>query len=241
MAPTRLNSTAWPAACPPPAGGQALREMVPVVRALWQGDYAHDGDIWKFPTSTSVPKPIQQPNPPMWIAARDPDSHNFAVRQRLQRDGHAADEGRRRSPRPEEQIPGRAGQQPGRPAPATDGATSHPRALRSTIPRAGKSAPRRSRVSTAPSMRGSATRQPRSTASWQPSPEEKFAGRPEFELESLHKTAMIGTPEEIIPRIKYYQELGVDEFSFWCDNSLPHAEKKKSLELFIKHVVPAFR
>jgi alkanesulfonate monooxygenase SsuD/methylene tetrahydromethanopterin reductase-like flavin-dependent oxidoreductase (luciferase family) len=59
--------------------------------------------------------------------------------------------------------------------------------------------------------------------------------------ESLHKTAMIGTAEEIIPRIKYYQELGVNEFSFWCDNSLPHAEKKKSLELFIKQVVPAFR
>nr|BFE97246.1 hypothetical protein GCM10020185_77820 [Pseudomonas brassicacearum subsp. brassicacearum] len=38
---------------------------------------------------------------------------------------------------------------------------------------------------------------------------------------------MIGTPQEIIERIKYYQELGVDEFSFWCDNSLPHAEKKK--------------
>jgi hypothetical protein len=33
----------------------------------------------------------------------------------------------------------------------------------------------------------------------------------------------------------------VDEFSFWCDNSLPHAEKKKSLELFIQQVVPAFR
>ena len=64
---------------PASSGGQALREMVPVVRALWQGDYAHDGDIWKFPTSTSVPKPIQKPNPPMWIAARDPDSHNFAV------------------------------------------------------------------------------------------------------------------------------------------------------------------
>jgi len=41
---------------------------------------------------------------------------------------------------------------------------------------------------------------------------------------------MIGTPEEIIPRIKYYHELGVDEFSFWCDNSLPHEEKKQSLE-----------
>jgi hypothetical protein len=52
---------------------------------------------------------------------------------------------------------------------------------------------------------------------------------------------MIGTAAEIIPRIKYYQELGVDEFSFWCDNSLPHAEKKKSLALFIEQVVPAFR
>lgn len=62
---------------PASEGGKALREMVPVVRALWQGDYAHDGDIWKFPTSTSVPKPIS--TPPMWIAARDPDSHNFAV------------------------------------------------------------------------------------------------------------------------------------------------------------------
>jgi flavin-dependent trigonelline monooxygenase, oxygenase component len=51
---------------------------------------------------------------------------------------------------------------------------------------------------------------------------------------------MIGTPAEIIGRIRHYEELGVDEFSFWCDNSLPHAEKKKSLELFINEVVPAF-
>ena len=45
---------------------------------------------------------------------------------------------------------------------------------------------------------------------------------------------MIGTPDEVIERLRYYEELGVDEFSFWCDNSLPHEEKKKSLELFIK-------
>ena len=38
-------------------GGKALREMVPVVRKLWEGDYAHDGEVYKFPTSTSVPKP----------------------------------------------------------------------------------------------------------------------------------------------------------------------------------------
>jgi len=64
--------------------------------------------------------------------------------------------------------------------------------------------------------------------------------RSEFELESLHRTAMIGTPEEVIGRLRDYQQLGVDEFSFWCDNSLSHEEKRKSLELFIKDVAPAF-
>ncbi|MNZ18716.1 hypothetical protein D3C78_357350 [compost metagenome] len=74
-----------------------------------------------------------------------------------------------------------------------------------------------------------------------PSPEEKFKERPEFELDNIRKNTMIGTPAEIIARIRYYQQLGVDEFSFWCDNSLSHAEKKKSLALFINEVVPAFR
>ena len=46
---------------PASSGGHHLREMVPVVKALWQGDYAHEGDIWQFPATTSSPKPIQQP------------------------------------------------------------------------------------------------------------------------------------------------------------------------------------
>ena len=66
---------------PASSGGQALREMVPVVRALWQGDYAHDGEYWQFPKTTSAPKPLQQPFPPIWVAARDPNSHDFAVSQ----------------------------------------------------------------------------------------------------------------------------------------------------------------
>ena len=46
--------------------------------------------------------------------------------------------------------------------------------------------------------------------------------------------------QEVIERLRFYSELGVDEFSFWIDNSMPHEEKRKSLELFIKEVVPAF-
>jgi alkanesulfonate monooxygenase SsuD/methylene tetrahydromethanopterin reductase-like flavin-dependent oxidoreductase (luciferase family) len=225
---------------PASSGGQALREMVPVVRALWKGDYAHDGDIWKFPTSTSVPKPIQQPNPPMWIAARDPDSHNFAVANGCNVMVTPLMKG-------DEEV--------------LDLKNKFQTALDNNpdVPRPQLMVLRHTHVHSVDDPEGwkvgakAIAKFYRTFDAWfgnkvtpvngflEPSPEEKFAGRPEFELESLHKTAMIGTPEEIIPRIKYYQELGVDEFSFWCDNSLPHAEKKKSLELFIKHVVPAFR
>lgn len=41
--------------------------------------YAHDGEVWQFATPTSVPKPLQKRTPPMWIAARDISSHEFAV------------------------------------------------------------------------------------------------------------------------------------------------------------------
>ena len=57
----------------------ALRELVPAVKALWAGDYAHDGDRWTFPTATACPKPLQQPHPPIWVAARDPDTYDWAV------------------------------------------------------------------------------------------------------------------------------------------------------------------
>ena len=35
--------------------GQRMRELIPAVKKLWEGDYAHDGEVYKFPTSTSVP------------------------------------------------------------------------------------------------------------------------------------------------------------------------------------------
>ena len=53
------------------SGSAALRELLPAVRALWAGDYAHEGERWAFPTSTSCPKPVQAGGPPVWIAAMD--------------------------------------------------------------------------------------------------------------------------------------------------------------------------
>ena len=48
-------------------------------QGLWAGDCAHDGPFWSFPATTSSPKPLQRPHPPIWVAARDPMSHDFAI------------------------------------------------------------------------------------------------------------------------------------------------------------------
>ena len=70
MAPGLKQTDAW----------RYMQEMVPVLKALWAGDYAHDGEFWSFPTSTSVPKPVQKPHPPFWVAARSPITYDNAVK-----------------------------------------------------------------------------------------------------------------------------------------------------------------
>ena len=56
-----------------------MQEMLPALKALWAGDYEHNGEYWSFPTATSVPKPVQKPHPPLWIAARSPVTFDYAI------------------------------------------------------------------------------------------------------------------------------------------------------------------
>ena len=56
-----------------------MQEMLPAVKKLWQGDYAHNGDYWQFPTATSCPKPLQK-QVPIWVAARSPITFDYAVK-----------------------------------------------------------------------------------------------------------------------------------------------------------------
>jgi flavin-dependent trigonelline monooxygenase, oxygenase component len=53
-------------------GVPMMLEMLPALRGLWQGDYEHNGEYWSFPATTSCPKPLQKPHPPIWVAAMAP-------------------------------------------------------------------------------------------------------------------------------------------------------------------------
>ena len=44
----------------------------------------------------------------------------------------------------------------------------------------------------------------------------------------------------LVARLKAYEAMGYDEYSFWIDTGMSFARKKASLERFIADVMPAF-
>ncbi|MGO8183152.1 LLM class flavin-dependent oxidoreductase, partial [Rhizobium leguminosarum] len=51
---------------------------------------------------------------------------------------------------------------------------------------------------------------------------------------------VVGDSETVITRLKSYEALGYDEYSFWIDTGMSFELKKASLERFITEVMPAF-
>ena len=217
--------------------GARMREMVPALQKLFAGDYAHDGEYWKFPVSTPVPRALQQPHPPMWIAARDPMSLDFAVANdchvqvtalaagdaevsELMNRFNAACDAHPEIPRPEimmlmhtyvadteEEL--------------TEGALD----LQKFFTYFGKWA-RRER--------------PVQQGFMEPVRQEELDAAPAFAPDKLRQNLVIGTPEQVIERLKAYELLGYDQYSFWLDNHMDFQRKRKTLQLFIDKVMPAF-
>ena len=64
--------------------------------------------------------------------------------------------------------------------------------------------------------------------------------RAEYDPKMLHENLLFGTPEEVIAKLRRYDELGVDQFTYYASLGLGLKEQKRSLELFINEVMPEF-
>lgn len=56
----------------------------------------------------------------------------------------------------------------------------------------------------------------------------------------MRRNNVVGAADEVIARIKSYEAMGYDEYSFWIDTGMTFERKKASLERFIADVMPAF-
>jgi len=55
------------------------REAVSIIPKMWTEDpFSHDGHFFKIPERSVIPKPIQSPHPPLWVACSQPDSFRNA-------------------------------------------------------------------------------------------------------------------------------------------------------------------
>jgi hypothetical protein len=68
----------------------------------------------------------------------------------------------------------------------------------------------------------------------------ELENRDEYDPKMLHDNLMFGTPDQVIAKLKLYDRLGIDEFTYYASLGLGLAEQKRSLELFINEVMPAF-
>ena len=66
----------------------------------------------------------------------------------------------------------------------------------------------------------------------------------EFDAETICDRAIIvaGDPESCIKAIKVHEATGVDQIQFlMATETVPHEQVMKSIEMFGKHVIPAFK
>ncbi len=216
--------------------GQRMRETTPLLRELWAGDCTHEGEFYQFPSTSSVPKPVQAGGPPIWIAARDPSSHEFAVNHgcnvQVTPLWQGFDEITSLMERFNDACNGYNGVRPKimllqHTYVAKDAADTHIAAQE---------------LSRFYNYFGAWFQNKRSVSQGHIDPisDQELLDNKMMSAENMQRDLTIGTAQQVIDQLKRYEDLGYDEFSFWIDSGMSFERKRDSLTRFINDVMPAF-
>jgi alkanesulfonate monooxygenase SsuD/methylene tetrahydromethanopterin reductase-like flavin-dependent oxidoreductase (luciferase family) len=219
-------------------GWKYMQEMLPAVLALWQGDYAHDGEFWRFPLATSVPKPLQKPHPPVWVAARAPITYDFAVKHGLNIMSWPLTRPMSEAELYKSRLDEALANNPGKPRPIFSmmrHTALYERKVDWMVPVKAAQRQLGQFENLFKNLGDVVNGFPKQLDL------DEIANRAEYDPEMLSMNLMFGTPDEVIAKLKLYDALGVDEFTYYASLGLGLKEQKRSLELFCEHVIPAFR
>jgi alkanesulfonate monooxygenase SsuD/methylene tetrahydromethanopterin reductase-like flavin-dependent oxidoreductase (luciferase family) len=213
-----------------------MQESLPVVQKLWDGDYAHDGEFWQFPTATSCPKPVQE-SVPVWVAARAPVTFDYAVE-------HECNILSWPLTMPMSEV------------------ETYRRRLDEAVEKAGKSfkgswaVMRHSAVYETEEDRAEAMRSIRHVLGQfgnlmmkkgdvnngfpEQVPLAELDGNARVDPEMLEENLMFGSPDQVIEKLKAHADYGADAFVYYASMGMDMDQQKRSLQLFIDKVMPAF-
>lgn len=218
--------------------GQRMRELVPAVKALWAGDYAHEGEFYRFPKTTAAPLPQQEGGPPIWIAARESNSHEFAVQNGCNVQVTPLWNGDEEVRNLMSKFNDACTKFPDQPRPDimllmhTYVAEDDEDAKHGAV-----------ELNRFYNYFGAWFLNKREITQGLIAPlsDEDIAAHPFYTPEALERDLVVATADKVIERLKIYEELGYDEYSSWIDSSMSFERKKASLERFISDVMPAFK
>ena len=214
-----------------------LFEMLPLLQALWAGDVQHDGKHWQFPTATSVPKPVQQPGPPLWVAARDPSSFDYAIKNKLSIMSTPLS-------KPFSEVENLANKLAT--ALADNPGSNRPKWMVLRSSGVGTTQQDINNLIDSSVLFGRRFEGLFSTAGTVdngfPKVESVEAGAVGGHTRDAVRTAMIvGTPEEVVEQLKDYERVGVDQFCYSNNYDDDSKRSRRSLELFVERVMPHFQ
>ena len=216
--------------------GQRMRETLPLLRQLWQGDCAHEGTYYSFPPTTTAPKPAQSDGPPIWVAARDPNSHEFAVHNGFHVQVTPLWQGMEEITTLMDRFKAACDTYAG---PKPKIMLLHHTYVASDTDDAATAAQDLSRYYNYFGAWFQNKRPVRQGLIEQISADDMAANKM-MAPENMARDLTIGTAQDVIDRIKRYEDLGYDEFSFWIDSGMSTERKRASLSRFIDDVMPAF-
>jgi flavin-dependent trigonelline monooxygenase, oxygenase component len=216
--------------------GQRLREIAPLLPKLWAGDCAHDGEFFQFPSTTASPKPLQPKGPPIWVAARDPNSHEFAVQNGFNVQVTPLWQGSEEIESLMQRFNAACAPHSG---PRPKVMLLHHTYVAADEDDAQEAATIFSRFYC---YFGAwfQNKKPVSQGLIETLDESEIAGNTMMAPANMRRDLTMGTAQEVIDRLKRIEDLGYDEFSFWIDSGMTAERKRASLSRFIDDVMPAF-
>ena len=221
-------------------------EAIGMIPRMWTEDpFSHQGEFFNIPERSVIPKPVQQPHPPLWVACSQPDSFRSAGEQGLgvlcfNLGGYA---------QMEERVAAyREAVQHANPV----GAFVNNQVAALCIVHCGEDGEEARRVA-GPEGAWFVQMAENLYAPWagrQVPDSYKFAVDA-IQTERADKTAedhiasgafAMGTPDEVIEVMKKYQEAGVDQvLCFVQPGNLSHTRIMDSIKLMGRHVIPYFK
>jgi luciferase family oxidoreductase group 1 len=212
-------------------------ESVDIILKAFSGEpFTYDGKIFKIPETTIFPQPFQKPHPPIWVTAQSPESIEATVRRgfNVLTGGFGVPiERMAEFRRLFDRLVGEA-----KPARTPEVGVQRAVYVTDSVADARAAAEEaRWNMRVTLSLRNHYERVERGRAIAVPAPKE-----PDVD-DLLDRFLVIGTPDTVIRQITRIKELvGISHFncSFWFGD-VEHPRILKSMELFAREVMPAFR